>query len=221
MKSRLMNALVRIFRREILRDPFLLEVKRWFRDDGDNTLRLSYPLDAASVVWDLGGYHGDFAAEILQRYGSQIFVFEPVPDFYAQCVSRFAESARVQCLPFGLSRAAGWFNISDSEDASSFVRDAGDVSCVLAEIRPVAVMFEELGVDEVTLLKINIEGGEFDVIPALMDADLMKRVRFLQVQFHDFIPDAQAKREQIRRRLKETHKEMWNYPFVWECWVRK
>lgn len=221
MKSKLKNALVRVFRREILRDQFLLAVKRWFRDDGDNTLRLSYPLDTESVVWDLGGYHGDFAAEISQRYDSRIFVFEPVPKFYDQCVERFGRSSRVQCLPFGLSRTAGWFNISDSADASSFVRDASDASYVRAEIRPVAAMFEELGVDDVTLLKINIEGGEFDVIPALLDADLMRRVRFLQVQFHDFVPDAYAKREQIRHRLAETHREMWSYPFVWECWERK
>ena len=221
MKSRLINALTRVFRREILRDPFLLAVQRWFRDDGDNTLRLSYPLDTTSVVWDLGGYHGDFAAEISRLYDSRIFVFEPVPKFYAQCVGRFSESSRVQCLPFGLSRTAGWFNISDNEDASSFVRDADGGNCLRAEIRPVAAMFEELGVDEVTLFKINIEGGEFDVIPALMDADLMRRVRFLQVQFHDFVPDAQIKRDQIRRRLEATHQERWNYPFVWECWERK
>jgi FkbM family methyltransferase len=221
MKARLVNAVVRVFRREILRDPFLLQVKRWFRDDGDNTLRLSYPLDATSVVWDLGGYHGDFAAEILQRYGSQIFIFEPVPNFYTHCAKRFDEKPGVQCLPFGLSREAGWFNISDNEDASSFVRDAGSASYVRAEIRPISAMFDELGVDEVTLLKINIEGGEFDVIPALMDADLIQRVQFIQVQFHDFIPDAHAKRKQIRRRLAETHQEMWNYPFVWECWELK
>lgn len=221
MESKYINALVRVFRREVLRDPFLLEIKRWFRDDGDNTLRLTYPLDSSSVVWDLGGYHGDFAAEILRRYDSKVFVFEPVPKFYAQCAARFEQNADVKCLPYGLSRDAGWFDISDSEDASSFVRNPSAINSVRAEIRPVAAMFNELGVDRVDLLKINIEGGEFDVIPALMDAGLMNRVRFLQVQFHDFIPDAHAKREQIRCRLKETHQQMWNYPFVWECWERK
>ncbi len=221
MKSALVNALVRVFRREVLRDPFLLEIKRWFRDDGDNTLRLNYPLDQASVVWDLGGYHGDFAAEMSQRYGSRIFVFEPVPKFHTRCVERFRDNDRVRCLPFGLSRSAGWFDISDSEDASSFVREPGNAASVRAEVRPVAEMFNELGVEQVDLLKINIEGGEFDVIPALMDAGLMSRVRFLQVQFHNFVPDAHTKREEIRRRLRETHRELWNYTFVWECWERK
>ena len=221
MKSSLINAAIRVFRREILRDPFLLEIKRWFRDNGDHTLRLDYPLSQNSVVWDLGGYQGDFAAEMARRYDCRVFVFEPVPRFYAQCVARFASNPHIQCLPFGLSRAAGWLNISDSEDASSFVRDVNGVVSVRAEVRPVASMFKELGIDQVDLAKINIEGGEFDVIPALMDANLMNRIRFLQVQFHDFVPDAKNKREIIRHRLAETHREVWNYPFVWECWERK
>lgn len=221
MNLRYVGALVRLFRREILRDPFLLEVKRWFRDDGDNTLRLTYPLNSSSIVWDLGGYHGDFAAEIFRRYGSKVYLFEPVPKFYIKCVNRFENNANVQCFPFGLSREAGWFDISNSEDASSFVRDKGAADSVRAEIRPVVEMFGELGVDDVDLLKINIEGGEFDVLPALIDAGLIGSVRFLQVQFHNFIPEAHTKRELIRDRLRETHNELWNYPFVWECWERK
>lgn len=221
MKYNYFSGLVRVIRREVLRNSFLLEIKRWLRDDGDNTLRLTYPLAPSSVVWDLGGYHGDFAAEIIRRYNCNVCIFEPVPKFYHQCTARFEKNTTVRCLPFGLSRDAGWFDISDNENASSFVRDPTAINSLRAEIRPVTAMFDELGVELVDLMKINIEGGEFDVIPALMDSGLMNRVRFLQVQFHDFIPDAHSKREKIRYRLKETHKEMWNYPFVWECWERK
>lgn len=214
-------AVIRLFRREVLRDPFLLEVKRWFQDDGDNTLRLTYPLDSASVVWDLGGYHGDFAAKIFERYNSKVFIFEPVLKFHAQCETRFEKNSNIRCLPFGLSREAGWFDISDSEDSSSFIRKKKDSHTLKAEIRPITSMFKELDIDHIDLLKINIEGGEYEIIPALIEAGLIDRVRFIQVQFHDFIPDAHVKREEIRDRLKETHEELWNYPFVWECWHRK
>lgn len=43
-------------KRDVLRDKFLLEVKRWFCDRGDETLRLTYPLDKNSIVWDVGGF---------------------------------------------------------------------------------------------------------------------------------------------------------------------
>lgn len=217
--SRIIGKVTRLFRREVLRDPFLLEVKRWFRDDGDSTMRLDYPLSPDSVVWDLGGYHGDFAAQINQRYRCRVFVFEPVPAFHAQCVARFAGNDKIQCLKTGLSDKAGQFDISDSADASSFVRGNGVGQ--KAELRPVTEMFHELGLNRVDLLKINIEGGEYEVIPALIDAGLIDRVRYIQVQFHNFIPGAIAKRNAIRTALTKTHVEMWNYPFVWESWALK
>lgn len=212
---------VRLFRREVLRDPFLLAVKRWFRDKGDDTRRLDYPLDHDSIVWDVGGFHGDFAARIHQRYGCRVWVFEPVPVYYRHCVERFAGNERIRCLPFGLSARAGWFDISDSGDASSFVRSESGCEVQKAELRPVTTMFSDLGIGRVDLLKINIEGGEYDVLPALIESGLIERVRYIQVQFHDFVPDAASRREAIRRGLARTHSEMWNYPFVWESWARQ
>lgn len=217
--SAIIRRAINFVRREVLRDSFLLEVKRWVSDNGDATLRLEYPLCKNSVVWDIGGYHGDFAAQIHQKYGCLVDVFEPVPIFHKMCLSRFSGNENIRCLKFGLSEKAGWFEISDDEDASSFVRGSAGVNGHRAELRPVTSMFDELGVSRVDLLKINIEGGEFDVLPALIDSGLVERVRFLQIQFHNFIPGAKQKRDAIRGGLNKTHTEMWNYPFVWESWV--
>lgn len=211
------KSLRNFFKREVLRDPFLIEIKRWRRDDGDNTLRFDYPLNGESVVWDLGGCKGDFAAEIYRRYNCRIFVFEPMPDFFKECAERFAENSKILCLDFGLSDRQGWFNISDNEDASSFVRDAESTS--KAQLRPITEIFNELRLNKIDLLKINIEGGEYDVLPALIDAGLVDRVQHIQVQFHNFIAGAEQKRGEIRTALAKTHLEIWNYPFVWESWA--
>lgn len=210
---------VRWFRREVMRDPFLLQVKRWVKDNGDHTLRLDYPLNEQSTVWDVGGYKGDFAAQIHERYGCRVFVFEPVPAFHASCVARFAGNEKIRCLKFGLSGQDGWFDISQKEDASSFLRNVTGATVQRVQLRSVAAMFDELAVGCVDLLKINIEGGEYEVLPALVEAGLIDRVRFIQVQFHDFITGAREKRCLIRAALRNTHVEMWNYPFVWESWA--
>jgi len=142
-----------------------------------------------------------------------------MPLFYSQCVARFAGMDNIKCLNFGLSDKAGWFDISESADASSFVRGNGFGQ--QAELRPITEMFAELAVNCVDLLKINIEGGEFEVLPALIAAGMIDRVRYIQVQFHNFVPEATAKRAAIRKALVKTHVEMWNYPFVWESWALK
>jgi FkbM family methyltransferase len=209
---------VRFIRREVFRDPFLLEVKRWFDAKGDTTLRLDYPLDADSIVFDVGGYKGDFAAAVHSRYGCQVHIFEPLQRYYDECVERFAGNPKIVCHRYGLGAADTMLDISENADASSFVagRPGDSTKC---EIRSVADVTAALGISRIDLLKLNIEGGEFEVLPALLDAVIMERVRFVQVQFHNFVPDAVDRRAEIRRRLGATHDEMWNFEFVWESWA--
>ncbi|HYW50498.1 MAG TPA: FkbM family methyltransferase, partial [Gemmatimonadaceae bacterium] len=198
-----------------------IAIHQWFRDRGDETLRLAYPLDAASVVFDLGGYRGDFAAQVVERFGCRVFLFEPVRQFHAACERRFAGDARVTCFNFGLMAAAGEFRISLEENGSSIVKESGEAPGETVRVEAFADVVQEHGIAQIDLLKVNIEGGEYDVLRHLVDTGLIDRVRHLQVQFHDFIPDAVRMRDTLRADLARTHRESWNYPFVWESWERR
>ena len=210
-----------MYRCHIQRDFASLEFSRWFKDKGDETLRLNYPLTPASVVFDLGGYHGDFAAVINKRYGSSVFVFEPVLEFYKLCVARFDGNKKIICLNYGLSSADGWLNIGLAENASSLVSPHAHGEIQQVQIRSVVDCIRELNIDQIDLMKINIEGGEFDVVPAIIESGDIKKVLNLQVQFHDFVDNAVQQRAEIRIQLSKTHVEMWNYDFVWESWKLK
>lgn len=208
-----------LYRRHVLHDPFLLEIDRWFRDKGDETFRLDYPLARDSIVFDLGGYHGDFAAAIHKRYGCRVYVFEPMPQFYQMCEKRFLGNDKIICFNYGLSASDGWLDLSLADDESSFISSTSNTVHISAHIRSIVQCIKELGIEKIDLMKINIEGGEFDVIPALIDSGDITRVRYLQVQFHNFVERAAERRLAIRRQLAHTHCEMWNYEFVWESWV--
>lgn len=216
------NRILRIIRRDILRDPFLIEIQRWFDADGDNLLRYKYPLNADSIVWDLGGYLGDYTYQIRMKYNCKVYLFEPISKFYESCSQRFQNDQNVVCLPFGLSNHTGEFEMNENDDKSSFEKPNDNISNnVIARLESVTETFENLGTNQIDLLKINIEGGEFDVLEALLDSSYINQVRFLQVQFHNFIPESNFRRKIIRDRLSNTHQEMWNYPFVWESWELK
>lgn len=219
--KRIVRALVRLFKREILRDSFLLEAKRWVHDKGDINLRLDYPLSEQSVVIDLGGYRGDFTARMVDLFNATVYLFEPVPKFYQECVKRFENNDKIKCLNYGLSSKNGNFKISDSDDASSFLRKNIQGGCIQAELRSVVEIWDKLGLEKIDLIKINIEGGEYDILPALIQSGLIKKIKYIQVQFHNFIDDAEIKRKQIRESLSQTHSEMWCYKFVWESWQLK
>ena len=63
----------KLYKIYILKDEFTIEVKKWFADHGDQTLRLEYPeLNSDSIVFDVGGYSGDFSEAIIERYNCNV-----------------------------------------------------------------------------------------------------------------------------------------------------
>ena len=216
------NRLVAIYKRHVLRDRFSIEVKRWFRDRGDDTLRLEYPeLNAHSVVFDVGGYQGDFAEAIHQKYGCRVYVFEPHPRYFEQCVRRFQDEDSVVILNYGLSDTDGSFGLTDSVDGSSFLdeRKSGhaELECML---RSFSSVLDELHVRNIDLMKINIEGGEYPLLQSMADQSMLSVVDDFQIQFHDFAVDAVKRRHAILESLSKSHECTWCYEFVWENWKR-
>lgn len=211
----------RIYARYIRRDPFILALERWFRDAGDQTRRFGYTLDGESVVLDLGGYQGDFTAQVTDKWGCYVYLFEPSPRLYEECRKRFQTSPKVKCFNFGLSDESGEFLLSDQCDASSIKHERASVSpnTKLVQVRAFSEVFAELGIARVDLLKINIEGGEYDVLPHIISTGLISRIDNIQVQFHNFVVDAIPKRNAIVNALARTHRRAWCYEFVWESWT--
>ena len=219
--TKIKNKLDILYRRYLLKEPFLIEAARWFKDNGDETLRLDYPLNEESIVFDVGGYHGDFAAAISAKFGCKVYVFEPVPEFYKMCVERFRGNHKIVCLNYGLSSADSFLDIGMAENASSFASPHAQGAVQKVQLRSVVACIQELGINQIDLMKINIEGGEFDVIPSIIESGDIKKVQYLQVQFHNFVDRAEMQRDTIRTNLARTHTVMWNYEFVWESWKLK
>jgi len=209
----------RLFKVYVLRDRFERAAAAWFRDHGDETLRLDYPLDRNSVVFDCGGFEGDWAAAIHERYGCRVFVFEPVKLFLQGIEARFRGNKSVRALGFGLHSRDENMTIHLAGNASSVFGEAG--SGELIQLREVAGVLRELSVTRIDLMKINIEGGEFDLLERLLQTRLIEAVTHLQVQFHRFVPDAVDRRRRIREGLAATHQLTYDYEFIWESWSRK
>jgi hypothetical protein len=72
------------------------------------------------------------------------------------------------------------------------------------------------------LLKINIEGAEYDLLHHIIGAGLHTRIKNIQVQFHQIagVPYERWYKE-IAAKLSETHSLTWHYPFCWENWQLK
>lgn len=76
-------------------------------------------------------------------------------------------------------------------------------------------------IKHIDLIKINIEGGEYDLLEHLLDANFVEQIENLQIQFHDFVENASARMKKIQNRLEKTHYLTYHYPFVWDNWTLK
>lgn len=187
--------------------------------------RLQYPLTEGSLVLDAGVFRGDFIDWCRKRWGCTVIGFEPARAFHEQSARRFAGDDRVTVHPYGLGARTERRTLAIQGDATSVYFDPRAPDTEDVSLRDVAEVFKELGPSEVHLFKINIEGGEYELLPRLLDSDLATRVRFFQVQYHDLGagPDGSAAaRDRIRARLSATHREEWCVNGgQWESWARR
>ena len=191
----------------------------WFKDEGDKTFRLDYDLNESSVVFDLGGYEGQWASDIFAKYCCFVYIFEPVQKFADKIMLRFKSNSKIFVYNFGLSDQTKNCDMSIAQDSSSiFVGEDNVEKVKLIEAKD---FFGEENIEEIDLMKINIEGGEYDLLEYLITTDLIKFIKNIQVQLHDFIPNAEERMKSIQSQLSKTHKLTWQYPFVWENWRLK
>jgi FkbM family methyltransferase len=192
-------------------------IRAWFGTRGDHTLRVEFDhLGPDSLVLDLGGYKGDWTAEISRRYGANVMVFEPIKAFHDQIGQRFAGTPQVRPFQFGLGARDEVLEMHHSADGTgAFVQGQAEQVRLVEAHR----FLREQGVERIDLLKVNIEGGEFELLEHLIASGDITRIRRLQVQFHDFVPDAVARRARLVEQLSRTHRQTWCFYFVWEEWV--
>jgi len=191
-------------------------LQKWFEDRGDHTLRLEYPLSKDSVVLDVGGYQGDWTAKIVARYGCRSYVFEPSPRFCHIIRQRFSGNDRVSVLEYALGADNQTARLALLDDGSSLYRNAESYEDVL--LRDITEVLGELQISSIDLVKINIEGGEYALLPRMLSTGIVNRCADIQIQFHQTCPEAAVLRSEIRAGLSKTHFLTYDYPFVWENW---
>jgi hypothetical protein len=89
------------------------------------------------------------------------------------------------------------------------------------EFEDAAEFFGKHNIESIDLLKVNIEGGEYELLPRLLETGLINRIKILQIQFHNVGWDSEMRMELICRELAKTHSPTYQYKFVWENWVRR
>lgn len=185
----------------------------WVAAKGDSTLRLNYPLNRLSLVFDIGGFRGDWAREIDKLYGCRINVYEPIASFAKEISEEFENNPNIKVYAYGLGSKKRQEKISIDNEASSVFKSGNQVETIL-----IKDVFESIGSKIVDLMKMNIEGGEYELLNRLVASGQIQQIKHIQIQFHDFVRNAEKRYKSIYTKLSRTHHLTYHYPFIWESW---
>jgi FkbM family methyltransferase len=222
-------------------DPFTLAVyescdyrpsmRRFFLASRDDPgLLIDVDLPEGAVVLDVGAFHGEWTQRVLDRAAGRgprdlrIHAFEPVPNAIRTFRDAIGEHPHVTLHEFGLAGRDRTESLSISGPGSSVFQDEHDPGSMAVRevaLRDVDAVLTELEVARVDFVKINIEGGEFELIDRMHETGWLARTGTVIVQFHEFGPSAHRGRRRNRRQLSETHTCTWCFPWVYERWDPK
>jgi len=189
-------------------------LKNWYRDQGDATHNVDYPLDGNSLIIEVGCYEGLWSSRMAEKYNPYILNFEPVTSFFNKASLRFQNNPKVTMFHFGLSDKNEEVSFALDDDKSRPGSSNNTEHVVLRDVAEI-IKFP------VDLININIEGGEYILLPRMLETEAAKLCQNIQVQFHDDYPNCVELRDAIRKKPSETHVERYCYPFVWESWERR
>lgn len=184
---------------------------RLWRGERGHTLLYDYiSVPIGGTVFDFGGGKGEWADIVLiQQPDCTIHLFEPHPRKAADLRDKYRQDDRVKVYDYTLGSAEGKLPLPEES-----------VSGIEATVDVVAVKryFDTFDFPHIDLVKFNIGGAEYDLLPALMRAGILPRIQRMQVQFHLKGESQIADREDIRAAMQASHDCAWCYPFIWEEW---
>ena len=193
-------------------------------------LLVDVDLPAGGVALDVGGFEGQWSTRVLERADRRgpgdlrVHAFEPDPSSVELFRHALGHDPRVVLHPFGLGGHDRTVTLAVGGAGSSVFVDPnapGFHGAAEVELRDVDAVLQSLDVERIDLIKVNIEGGEYELFDRLQETGWLGRTGTVFVQFHEFAPDAYRARRRVRRHLERTHRCTWSHPWVFERWDPK
>lgn len=138
---------------------------------------------AKTVVYSFGlGRDISFEHALAKRFGCTIFGFDPTPVSLDYLMAR-PLPARMEIVPWGLGTEDGNkdFGLPAPGDVN-FSASKSNGESVELEVRKLSTIMKTFGHDRLDVLKIDVEGAEFECIPQILAEGILP-VQFF-VEFH-------------------------------------
>jgi len=169
---------------------------------------VSNSLSAGSVIVDIGlGEDISFSESLMKKYGCNVYGFDPTPRSIDYVRKRMAPTFSLFELGVAATGGEATFylpnntaHVSGSLFSSSHVGQR-EITVPLIGIADVPAL---IGTDKIDLLKLDIEGAEFDLLDAPEFGKVVAHANQICIEFHHRWPEfGKAKTVRAVKRLEE------------------
>jgi FkbM family methyltransferase len=181
-----------------------------------------HSLHPGSIVYSIGiGQDVSFDLSLIAKHGCKIHAYDPTPQS-VQWVAQHVQEPLFHMTPTALAAfdgtiklylptslstddvSASAFNLQENSQTSKHgVVDKSELFFE-APCRTLSSLMQENGHDYCDLVKMDVEGVEYDVLQQICDQGLVRSIGQLLVEFHHYFPGLEASSTQHAIRvLKE------------------
>jgi hypothetical protein len=192
----------------------------WFEDRGDETVALDWPIGPEALVWEIGGFAGRWAKQMVDKFDCRMEIFEP-QDWAVERLSALflGIKPKVHIYPYGLWVTNATLPMYNWEtDGCTLIEKAGEK---VGHGNFVDV-YHFSGDPDVDVCLMNIEGAEFALLPYMLGIGMMKKFKFFWCQFHPGLAaNGDERANRIFKGILNTHHKLWDYYPTAVAWERK
>ena len=162
---------------------------RWYGNSYGGFYAVPKLLHAGSIVYSVGiGKDISFDRAVIKNHQSKVFAFDPTPKSI-QWIDEQKLPASFHFFSYGISKHTGSDNFYLPESprgvSGSLVihDDVDEKKLIEVPMKSLADITSELGHQHLDVLKMDIEGAEYDVIDSILESSVT--IDQILIEFHD------------------------------------
>lgn len=149
------------------------------------------------IIVDVGGYVGMFGIYAAKKTGAKVYIFEPLPHMAEFCrtnVETNGLESQVEVIEIALDAKKDkrtlrfWAN----QPEMGYFTETDGSYFLTGQIEVETARLEDCGIDKIDFLKMNCEGAEGYIIPA-MSEKLLRNTKKIALQMHERLSPVSGK----------------------------